>query len=369
MSIRRYIDIDSARRDRKSYPFPGDFVVEVNSSYRNTPTTAQDPILLAFPYEANQLSGGSTFTQIALSVLASPIVNFYRNSYIEINGIFRKCIAYNQTTQVATVEAPGFAGPPPALTPYTIRKELPYERNITSAASATLTEIYLANPGASNVTDFYKDKWVFLPGLSTPTTFQWSRISSYNGVTKRATLTNPFVVPVGLGVTYEILNFSYDHVVPLRYIGTENFSNATCETVRLVNIVVPNGNILTGYGGTLQNYPHLYVSVWSEKGITYNNPIISNNPASTRALFKVPVSFLPNTNWLTLSLSAMNQNVPFREMDSLHVQIVLPTGDILVFEPYNSLTYFTGIDSLQGGLFPIPSDPNTQVHLVLEITR
>ena len=84
--MRRYLDIDSGRRNRFSYPKIGDFVVDVNGIYRNTPATALDPIVLAFPYETNLLSGGSTFTQIALSVAASNIVNFYRNSYIEIAG-------------------------------------------------------------------------------------------------------------------------------------------------------------------------------------------------------------------------------------------------------------------------------------------
>jgi len=363
MSIRRYIDIDSARRNRIAYPLPGDFVVEVNSSYRNTPTTALDPILLAFPYEANQLSGGSTFTQIALSVLASPILNFYRGSWIEINGLFRKCISYNQTTQVLTIDpADPFPFAPPALTPYTIRKELPYERSTTPGPNPTDNKIILSAL-SSPINDFYVDKYVFLPGLSTPNTFQWSRIKAYNGLTKEATIIGRFSAPVPAGTTYEILNFSYDNVFPLRYYGTENYSNPTCESVRLVNLIVPNGNVLGGYNGTLQNYPHLYVAVWSEKGITYNNPIISNNPASTRALFKVPVSFLPNAYWLTLSSSAMNQQVTFSENDTLHIQIYLPTGDILQFEPYNILTFFDGYK------FPIPSDPNTQVHLVLEISR
>ena len=116
-------------------------------------------------------------------------------------------------------------------------------------------------------------------------------------------------------------------------------SQAICEKVRLVNIVLPNFNIAGSYG-TLQNYPHIYVALYSEKGITYNNPIISNSPASNRALFKVPISFLPNAVWLTLSLSSMTQSVTFKENDTLHMTIFLPNGVILNFEPYNIFYLF-----------------------------
>jgi hypothetical protein len=84
--MKRYIHIDSGYRDRLTYPNIGDFVVETNAYTLNGPATAKDPILLAFPYESNQLSGGSTTTQITLSVTSSNILNFYRDSYLEING-------------------------------------------------------------------------------------------------------------------------------------------------------------------------------------------------------------------------------------------------------------------------------------------
>ena len=62
--MKRYIHIDSAYRDRLTYPNIGDFVVETNAYTLNGPATAKDPILSAFPYESNQLQGGSTTTQI-----------------------------------------------------------------------------------------------------------------------------------------------------------------------------------------------------------------------------------------------------------------------------------------------------------------
>jgi hypothetical protein len=358
--MKRYIHIDSGYRDRLTYPNIGDFVVETNAYTLNGPATAKDPILLAFPYESNQLSGGSTTTQITLSVTSSNILNFYRDSYLEINGEFRKIIGYDNSSQIATVDI-AFSVAPLALTLYSIRKELPAERSTTSNNATSLSQIYLG-AGSSSVDNFYVNTFVFLPGGSPPTSYQWKRITAYDGTTKIATVSGIFSALVTAGTTYEILRFTRDNVVPLNYQGSNTFSNATCESVRLISLIVPNRNILNGYG-TLQNYSHVYVEIYSERGNTYSNPIISNAPAAKKALFQVPVTFNPNTSWLTLQGSYMTQNLAFKENDTLHVKITLPTGQILQFEPFNQFTYF------QGYGFPIESDPGTQVQLVLEVTR
>ena len=358
--MKRYIHIDSSYRDRLTYPKIGDFVVETNGTILNNPEIAKDPIILAFPYEQNQLSGGSTVTQIALSVTSSNILNFYRGSILEINGEFRNIIAYDNTTQIATVDT-AFSVAPPALTLYSIRKENPVERNVTGGASITLNTIKLS-AGSSAINNFYNNTYVFLPGLTPPTTYQWKRIVAYNGATKVATVAGVFNALVGAGTTYEILRFSRENVRPLNYQGSSTFSNNVCESLRLISLIVPNRNIKNGYG-TLQNYSHVYVSIYSERAQSYSNPIISNAPAAQSALFQVPVTFNPNTSWLTLQGSYMTQNLSFRENDTLHVTIKLPTGEVLEFEPYNQYTYFQGFG------YPIESDPGTQVQLVLEVGR
>ena len=103
--MKRYIHIDSSYRDRLTYPKIGDFVVETNGTTLNSPDIAKDPIILSFPYEANQVSGGSTTLQVALSVTSSNILNFYRGSFLEINGEFREITGYDNTTQIATINS------------------------------------------------------------------------------------------------------------------------------------------------------------------------------------------------------------------------------------------------------------------------
>ena len=156
--MKRYIHIDSSYRDRLSYPKIGDFVVESNGTVLNGASIARDPILLAFPYEANQLSGGSTTLQIALSVTSSNILNFYRGSFLEIGGEFRLITEYDNTTQIATV-ATVFSAAPPALTYYTIRKEVPAEKDVAGATSTAYNKITLA-PTSSSFDNYYVNTFV-----------------------------------------------------------------------------------------------------------------------------------------------------------------------------------------------------------------
>jgi hypothetical protein len=356
---KRYLDINSAYRNRLTYPSVSNFVVQLNSNNASSSSTAQQPVLLAFPFETNLLQGGSTFTQIVLSVNASPVTNFYRGKWIEINGYYRQVTSYDGTLKIATVGIP-FPVAYPALTLYTVRFELPSIRDFTGAISPALNKIVL-NAGASSIKDFYVNQWIFVPGLTPPSTYQWFRITAYDGTTKVATIAGNFSSLVPAGAVFEIMTYNYDNVKPLKYFGTEvGTGQPRCSNISLVNLIVPNFPILNGYGGTLQNYPFLYFCIYSEKGITYNNPIISNEPASDKALFKVPVTYLQNNTFLTLGYSGMTQNVSFRVNDDLRIQILLPTGEPLEFDTGNP-TFFPDH-------FPIPSNPFTQLQAVIEVS-
>lgn len=355
---RRFLDIDSGYRNRLTYPSVSNFVVQINSTNVSSSSNAQEPVLLAFPFETNLLQGGSTVTQIVLSTNASPVTNYYRGKWLEINGYFRQVIAYNGTLKIATVSIP-FPVAYPVLTTYTVRFELPSIRDFTGAISPATNKIVL-NAGASSVDNFYVNQWIFVPGSSPPNTYQWFRIIEYNGTTKIATVAGNFLSLVPAGAVFEIMNFSYDNVKSLKYFGTEVGTNQPkCTEISLVNLIVPNFPVLNGYGGTLQDYPFLYFCIYSEKGITYNNPLISNIPASDKALFKVPVTYLQNNPFLTLGYSGMSQKVSFRVNDDLRIQILLPSGEPLEFD--------TGNPSFFPINFPIPSNPFTQLQAVIQV--
>jgi hypothetical protein len=386
MSYSRFIDITSSSRNRLTYPNVADFVIPTNSNYQNTPTTAEDPILNAFPYETNLCSGGSTFTQVALAVTSSNIVNFYRGSILNIGAEYRRITAYDNLTKICTV-SPGFSVAPPALTLYSIRKELPIEltpgsfQNVTAAASTNLRQVVL--PVGFNARS-YINNYIFIPGPTAPTSYQWRLIVASGDqlnpplASNIAIIAQPFYVPVlgkptftliGAGVLFEIIRYSSNNVSPLRYLGTEvGTGNSDCTTVTMTNIVVPNRNVLNGYGGTLANYAFLYVALYSEKTRSYNYPLITNAAVGPEVLFKVPVTYYNDNTFLALISGDMSQHIYFRENDTLHMTVYLPNGEILQYEPDPNeiLTNGPGYGSQ---LFPIQPNPLFQVSAVFAINR
>lgn len=357
---KRYLDINSSFRNRKLYPSVCDFVLKLNPKTFVDSATAVDPVLLAFPYETNLLQGGSTVTQIRLSVEASNILNYYNNSWLEIAGYFRQIIAYDPTLKSATVSIP-FPAAYLALTPYTIRYELPSLRDVTGGVSPSLSEIVL-NPGASNKNNIYRGQWVFLPGTNPPVSYRWYRIVEYDGTTKIAKIAGKFDFLIPAATQFEILPYSFDNDRPLLYYGTEVGTNQpVCNTLNLVNLIVPNLPIKNGYRGTLQNYPFLYVCLYSEKGESNVQHLVSNTPASNRALFKVPVTYLQGISFLTLGYAGMTPKVPFRLDDDLRMKILLPSGEVLEFDTGNPTSYVPGQ--------PTIADPISQVQAVFEVTR
>jgi hypothetical protein len=362
MSTSRYIDINSSFRNRLVYPNISDFVVEVNTLSQSSPDAAQDPVLQSFPYETSTTQAGSTFTNIVLNSSSSNVLNFYRGSILEIGGVFTTITSYDPTTKIAIV-SPAFGVAPGAGVTYTIRYELPILVSTTSAAATTQNTIVL-NLGASSKDDFYVNNWVFVPGASPPTSYQWFRIKAYNGTTKVATIDGNFSAIIGAGVTFQILRFSFDNVRSLKYFGTEvGTNNPVCTNIRLVNLIVPNLPILNGYGGVLHNYPFVYVCLYSEKGITYVNPLISNSPASNKAIFKVPISSLFSTvqTFLTFSYTGMTQTISFKVNDDLRMQVLLPNGEFLQYD--------TGLSPSFPIDYPIISNPITQIQAVFEVSR
>ena len=382
MSTIKYIDIDSTYRNRLIYPIVGDFTLDVNSHVSGDPATAEDPVLLAFPYETERIVGFAAGppAQYTLSANSSSITNYYKGSYLEVAGAFGQILAYNGGTRVATLASSvgGAIGDT-----YTIRKKLPYPllgpgpfgtpqdfQDTTTVLSPSFDIVYLG-AAASSVSGEYTNKFLFFPGtsvpgvLTSPTGYVWRRITSYVSTNKAATVYPPLSVVTPIGTVYEILDFSYDNNKPLVYGGTEIMNNPVCETLSLINLIVPNILIEGSNGGTILNYPYVYVSLYSDKGKTWNFAIEGNNPSAKDSLFKVPISF--NTNaveyWLDLQGSLMHQNISFRQNDNLHIKIYLPDGTLLNFA--NTAPYFYFPDFR----FPILSDPGRQIQAVFEVLR
>ena len=410
-NVNKYIDIDSSYRDRLTYPEVGDFVMEVNARGGNVNAfNAVDPVLLAFPYDTGLLAAsgasGSLYTPIpslpAFSFLKFEIgassrqqVNFYVGSYINFpyfSNDFMLIIYYNfdTTTNTFTIlcaNNPFGAGPyPQANEPYLIRYQLPVEMSPgvyrgTSGNSISTTQVNLG-ASASSVNDYYVGYTLFITpyGMNATTiipylkmlpqfAYQWSVITAYDGATKTATLRNALIQPLPLGTPYEILGFSYDNYQSLQYYGTEIFNNPRCASLSLSNLIIPAflplSNINSGF---ITDYPYVWVSLYSDKGNTFQQPVISASPASRQALFKCSLTFAQTTQFLTLFSSVGSVNVPFRINDNLHFQLLLPNGEIVRFNP-SYYTFYSGSFTYFNGLgFPIPPDPRTQIQACFNVS-
>ena len=358
----KYIDINSTYRDRKTYPLVGDFTVPVNSTPKLTSLQSTDPVLLSYPYEYNLTAVGSTVTDISLNFSSVNILNFYRNSYLEINGEFRKIIEYNNTTFVATVDQ-AFSAAPPNLTPYTIRKRIPFFYGQVLAGS-TSTQIVINSTATTN--DSYDGMFIFLPGASPTSSYQYRPIKSYDATTQTITIyglpLNP--IPVA-GDVVEILPFNYDNVQPLvvQYPNID-FKAQDNKTLyyeyTLLSISIPILNLANGYG-TIMNYPYIYVAFYNQQSSNFTS-LFTNNPNPTKAVFKIPVTDLNiSLNYLILYNNDMKQTIRVRPIDDIHITIYLPDGQIVDFIYPNSNIYNLA--------YPVESNPLTQISLTLEMKK
>ena len=370
MQIRtkKYLELDSTFRNRNQYPNPADFVVpyQISGSYNNC-IDAHDAVCLSSPFEtyANAtLTSPNTITLV--QGISSSTDNYYVRQYIGLidtsvnpNQIqYSKIQRYTGTTLTATVM--GTFTLPLGSYSYIIRKQLPadipYNTNTETSAILTMNQVaaftpiaVTLQPASSAVPDAYKGMML---RLFTASVEEYQIIAEYDETTKVVTLTRPFVNVFTTSSYYETLPFSRDNLKPLKYQGTSNLNQAVCYSVRLVNISIPfivrsyilnnaeydeRALIDVANGGTIDQYPYFYVCLYSDIHKDNIQSIISNNPNTSYALFRVPVSSgdTPGPKKIMsqtcFSRCDMNPIIKFLPNDTFHMTILLPNGEVLSF--------------------------------------
>ena len=97
-----------------------------------------------------------------------------------------------------------------------------------------------------------------------------------------------------------------------------------------MNLVLPN-RILSS-GGKIAFYPYVYVELQNVSTSCTPNIIYSNNPNSTRRLFRAIISDISNpdsTPFIKISGNGMVQTIKFKPNDSFKFGVYLPNGEIL----------------------------------------
>ena len=161
---------------------------------------------------------------------------------------------------------------------------------------------------------------------------------------------------------YEILPFSYDNANPFVYSGSMvSQQEEVCYEIRLLNLILPNQTLATGQGSRIAYYPYVYVelSTISSPGSGLRNTMYSNNPNSTKMLFRAPVTDVadPNTaTFINLYGDDMVQTVKMKINDNFHFSVRLQNGDI--YNTVNTETYS-----------PYPANPKSQVTAMFSFRR
>jgi len=361
--VYKYLDIDSTYRNRNNYPNPNNFVIPITYPGRSsTTTTAIDPIVDAIPYTGsantpgvNVTRAGSTTTSIILDTDETTIENFYINSILEIGGVFSTVTGYNGVTQTATV-SPAFLIAPVAGTVYYTRKSRPIFVGSIDAIPAPTTTTFKLAGSTSLISNIYNSSYVrFTSGINSGLSFL---VSSYDGVSNVISLSSSMPNIPSPADTLELDSFTRDNASTLVYSGTVNNSgqNAFYE-LELCWLSVPNMTLGVGYGGALDRYPYIYVSLYNEGKRLYNQPMFSNNPNSTLALFKVPVNeYFGDTSFLTLKDSKSKQVVRFETNQDIRFTITLPDGTVVKYSEDDTVS-------------PLEPNPFTQVNALFSFRK
>ena len=247
-----------------------------------------------------------------------------------------------------------------------IRKELPMISGFIATQSPSLNTVFI---GVGD-SDSFLGNFIRFSENSPNNANQVGRITSYTGLGDATVVP---IIPPGLATVnvnfttlpqvndpVEMLQYTRDSVVPFTYTGSMvSQQEMVCYEVELVNLVLPN--TLLQSGGQISFYPYVYVQLQniSSTGAGLTNIIYSNNPHSTKRLFRASIDDIPNPEispFIKIDGDGMIQTVKFKINDSLSFGVFLPDGT-----PFETLLTDT----------TSPSKPNTllQISAIFSIKR
>jgi len=252
--------------------------------------------------------------------------------------------------------------------------------NPTISSSST-PEIIILNPldfrpsQLSEINDFYNNCFLRILSIAynyeiAPPQNECRRITSYTyqtngGAPSSKVYTFTVYPPFNGTITanqIEILPFSFDNFNPFVYNGSlVSQQEIVCYEIELMDLVLPNGIITTGTGSRSAFYPFMYVELANVSDSNGGNKYImySNNPNSTKMVFRVPIIDIQDpisTPFVRVTGNGVVQTMKFKPNDNLLFSVRLPNGDIFDTEIPE---YYS------------PSEPNfyAQVSALFRITR
>ena len=267
--------------------------------------------------------------------------NFYINCIVQrVNNILVvqetvNIVAYDGLTRLAQLDSPfNVLNSDDSII---IRRKPASESGTTQSGTSTTT--FVLDATASSEPNFYVGSFIRFPGILSPiptTTTNGNetrKIVKYDSTSKTVTVSPGFSSTPGTDI-YEILPFSRDNANPFVYTGSMvSQQEMVCYEIKLVNLILPNRILSVGKGSLITFYPYVYVQLSnvSAPGAGNKHIIYSNNPNSTKALFRAPITDVPNltsSTFIKIDGDGTVQTVKFKPNDNLYFCVTLPSGEV-----------------------------------------
>lgn len=322
-----YLDIDSTYRNRKMYPLSSSFIIPFcNNANGQNAFISSDPVSNSTPIEEEKLQLPLTLDSVTLSPNSSSIDNFYIGKIIEIGGLFRIINNYNSATKLALLNNP-LPFIPGAGDSYIIRNSYPI---ITDTLLPGSTQTFINLPlSASSIDEIYTGNFLRLKSSG-----ESRIITNYIGGTRICTVSPGFSSSPAGGEDFEIDEFSYDNCKPLNYSGSKNINQPVCYSIQLLQLSIPRQVLDVGYGGTVLDYPYVYVHIYNDNRHS-DTTMYGNNPNGKFATFKV--SFRPSSitpffyKAVSSDIYASPMVMKFSPIEAIRFRVTLPSGEDLSF--------------------------------------
>lgn len=380
LPIYKYLDIDSTYRNRIDYPDPNSFIVRNSNSSNVSSNNLVAFNLPVYSFPMSQLYSGGIFNPLSLqsggvnsltldSRETTNIPNFYAGYFFEAiapniavptlldysNVEYATIASYNNTTQVIEFTS-NLSGVGVLLgSNYIIRKNKPlYIGNISSVISSNTYTITLPSYGSIPIDS---NSVYYLRIRNASNTSIINRIVQITiSNTNQIILNSPISMSVNDSV--EIIGPGQNIITSLRYAsgGSQSIQGGDYE-LELLWLSVPNQILDVGYGGTLDRYPYIYCSLYTGITNTTQQVLYSNNPYTSKVLFKVPVNeYFGDTSFITLKDSKAKQTVYFDPSQDLFFELSLPDGTVISFNEFDNMP-------------PYPPNPFLQINLLVSMKK
>ena len=353
-------------------------------SYNNTMSSfivTVNPPLTSFPTVSDAVTFLPSINDYSIGLFLVPDgygANFYYVGYIlhnETLNQYRPIISYDGTLKIGglnlSVESGGPINTWNDTHTYSIRDKMPRYIGALPASTTNTSSSFVVDPNTSiSVGDFIR----FTTTTSTNDN-KVCKVTSYTGVGNPGdpssippipvippyvvTINNNLNIPVN-GDIYEVLQFTRDNFTPFSYTGSlVSQQEMVCYEVELINLILPNKILYAG--GRTAFYPYVYVELQNISGSsagTYS-VIYSNNPNSTRMLFRVAINDIANPTispFIKIDGGKMVQTIKFKPNDNFKFGVYLPDGQILQTVEYDTLS-------------PVYPDPLLQISALFQMKR